>query len=74
MQFRNWFTVLSVYVITLVPELRVPLLVNPTVESTLIIEESIGTVSNDLELGIGVKSPLISLISSRDFLSLLSTT
>ena len=64
MQFRNWFTVLSVYVITLIPEFRVPLTLNPTVESTLIIEESIGTVSNDLELGIGVKSPSISLVSS----------
>ena len=34
-QFKNWFTVLSVYVTVLIPDIKFPTVLNPTVESTV---------------------------------------
>ena len=42
-QFKNWFTVLSVYVIVLIPDITVPVVPNPTVESTVITEDPTDT-------------------------------
>ena len=42
-QFRNWFTVLSVYVTVFIPDMTLPVVLNPTVESTVITDDPIGT-------------------------------
>ena len=36
-QFKNWFIVLSVYVTVLIPDINVPVVLKPTVESTVTI-------------------------------------
>ena len=56
-QFKNWFTVLSVYVIVLLPDIIVPAVVKPTVESTVSTLELGSTFSNAFELGMIIKSP-----------------
>ena len=43
-QFKNWFIVLSVYwILVLIPDIIVPLVSKPTVESTVITVEFTGT-------------------------------
>ena len=39
-QFKNWFIVLSVYVTVLMPDINVPVVLKPTVESTVTIPVS----------------------------------
>ena len=62
---KNWFTFLLVYVIVLLPLVKVPIVVNPTVESTVITEDPIETVSVTLVFGDIVKLPWIRLLSSN---------
>ena len=63
-QFKNWFTVLSVYVIVFVPDIIVPAVPKPTVESTVITLELGSTFSIALVFGTTTKSPAISELSS----------
>ena len=65
-QFKNWFTVLSVYVIFVErPEVIVPVVPNPTVESTVIILDPLLTFSIDLVLPVTSKVPVIDSSSSN---------
>lgn len=58
-QFKNWFIVLSVYVMVLIPLRIVPVGVNPTVESTVITEDPAETLVIDFVFGVTAKSPSI---------------
>ena len=58
-QFKNWFRVLSVYVIVLIPLRTVPVASNPTVESTVITEDPAETLVRDFVFGVTSKSPSI---------------
>ena len=64
LQFKNWLTVLSEYVIVLIPDMIVPVVPKPTVESTVITLYPTAIFSKDLELGIIIKSPWTSEVSS----------
>ena len=56
-QPKNWFTVLSVYVIVLIPEIIVPDGLNPIVESTDIVDDPIDTDSTVLVFAVISKLP-----------------
>ena len=58
-QFKNWFSVLSVYVTVLIPLKTVPDSGNPTVESTVITEEPAETLVIDFVDEVTSKSPSI---------------
>lgn len=61
---KNWFTDLFVYVITLLPEINVPVTPNPIVESTAMTEDPIETELITLVFGWIVKLPSIKSFSS----------
>ena len=63
-QFKNWFTVLSVYEIVLEPDLKVPVAPKPMVESTFITDWLTPTSSVHFEFGVGKNLPWISESSS----------
>ena len=63
-QFKNWFTVLSVYVIVFTPDIIVPVVPKPTVESTVITLAPTETFSIDFVFGTTIKSLLTSELSS----------
>ena len=67
-QFKNWFIVLSEYVIVLIPftpfVITVPVVPNPTVESTVSIVDPIGASSMTLVFPGIVKVPCIADLSS----------
>ena len=63
-QFKNWFTVLSVYEMTLDPDFKDPVAPNPIVESTFIIDALVWTSSVHFEFGVGKNLPWISESSS----------
>ena len=60
---KNWLTVLSVYVITLEPDIKVPVAPNPMVESTVIIESLIAVGLITLVFGVTVNVPSIRALS-----------
>ena len=60
-QPKNWFTVLLVYVIVLIPDKIIPEVSNPTVESTVIIEDPTDTGSITLVFGMILKLFKISI-------------
>ena len=62
-QFKNWFTVLSVYVTVLIPDITLPAVPNPTVESTVITEDPTDTLPIAFDLPGIVNVPLIPLLS-----------
>ena len=64
-QFKNWLTVLSVYVIVLIPEITVPVVPNPTVESTVITEDPTDTLPITLVLPGIVNVPWIPVLSLK---------
>ena len=62
-QFKNWLTVLSVYVIVLIPDTIVPAVPNPTVESTVITDDPADTSPITFDFPGIVNVPLIPLLS-----------
>ena len=56
---KNWFIDLDPYSIVLVPLLRIPVLPNPTVESTDIIESVVDTPDKTFVFGLTVNIPFI---------------
>ena len=62
---KNWFTVLEVYVIVLSPDITVPLLGNPIVESTEITSDPTATGSSTLVLPGIVNIPSIKSLSLK---------
>ena len=62
---KNWLIDLLVYEIVLFSETKVPVLLNPIVESTVIIDYAMDTVSEgDFVIGVGMKLPKIVAFSS----------
>ena len=65
-QFRNWLTVLLVYVMFVErPEIIVPVVPNPTVESTVITLDPLLTLSITFVLPVTSKVPVINSSSSK---------
>ena len=62
-QFKNWFTVLSVYVIVFIPDIAIPVDPNPTVESTVITEDPTDTFPITFVLPGIVNVPWIPVLS-----------
>ena len=62
-QFKNWFIVLSPYEIVFIPDITVPVVPNPTVESTVITDDPADTLSIALDFPGMVKTPLMPLLS-----------
>ena len=60
---RNWLTVLFVYVIRLLPETKVPVAPNPTVESTVMMSSPVFTGLITLVFGVTANVPSISALS-----------
>ena len=61
---KNWLIDLLVYEIVLFSETKVPVLLNPIVESTVIIDDAMDTASIDFVIGVGMKLPKIVAFSS----------
>ena len=61
---KNWLIDLLVYEIVLFSETKVPVLLNPIVESTVIIDDPVDTDSIDFVIGVGMKLPKIVAFSS----------
>ena len=59
LQPKNWLTVLSVYVILLIPAITYPVCANPTVESTERTEDPTETISVAFDDGVILNVPSI---------------